>query len=79
MHNNQFNVKRKRCPEKRCMCSVYSSHFVSVFVCLEFIGYSSLNALGTYKLIWSGTMRRYDFVGVDMVLLEDVHHCRGGL
>ena len=27
----------------------------------------------------SGTIRRYDLVGVDVALLEEVCHCRGGL
>lgn len=25
----------------------------------------------------SGTIRRYDIVGVDMALLKEVHHCEG--
>lgn len=78
MYNNQFNAKRKTCPEKQGMCSIYYSHFASVSVCLKFVGCSSLNTIGTSNLIQSGSIRKYGFVGMDMVLLEEVRHCRVG-
>lgn len=39
----------------------------------------SLNIIIPHKLIGRGTFKRYDFVGISMALLEEVHHCEGGL
>ena len=40
---------------------------------------SSLNVTGSHKLIGSATIRRCDFVGVYVALLEEVCHYGGGL
>ena len=37
----------------------------------------SLKEIGPHNHIGSGTVRRYDFDGVDMTLLEEVCHCGG--
>ena len=42
------------------------------------VEYGSLNVNGPHKLIGSGSTRMCSFVGVDMVLLEEVCHCGGG-
>lgn len=39
----------------------------------------SLNVIDLHKLTWSGTLRRCGLAGVGVVLLEEVHHCGGGL
>ena len=38
-----------------------------------------LNIIAPHTLIESGTLRRCVFVGVGVALLEEVHHCGGGL
>jgi hypothetical protein len=50
------------------------------------VEYGGLNRCGPHRLmclnawpIWSVTLRRCGLVGVDMTLLEEVHHCGGGL
>ena len=48
------------------------------FICLEVHLFGG-NVIGSHSLIGSGTIRRYGFVGVGVVLLEEVCHCGGGL
>ena len=38
----------------------------------------SLNVVDSHNLIGSGTIRRCDFVGTGMTLLEEVCHCGAG-
>lgn len=50
---------------------------------LTVVGYKiksgSLNLNDPCSLTGSDTVRKCDFVGVDMTLLEEASHCRGGL
>ena len=39
----------------------------------------SLNIIDKHKLIGNGTIKRCDFAGIGMTLLEELHHCGGGL
>lgn len=39
----------------------------------------SLNVIGPYKLLGSGTIRRCGLVEVGVALMEEVHHCEGWL
>lgn len=51
-------------------------------ICLQFsslvVSCGNWNVIGLHKVIGRGTFRMCGFVGVDMALLEKVHHCEGG-
>ena len=39
----------------------------------------SLNVIDKLRFIGNGTIKRCDFAGIGMTLLEELYHCGGGL